>query len=405
MPLGANFKSQTVWNSILEKMEGKLARWKSLYLSKEGRLTLLKSTLSSLPTCYLSLFTIPISVANRIERIQRNFLWGSYGDGVNHHLVNWDIVCFPINYGGLGVRKLVVFNEVLLGKWLWRFGIEESKLWRRVIATKYGVNSGGWSTKNPRGSHGCGLWRSISSGWSDFVAYVDFEVDIGDRIRFWIDHWCGDRPLKNVFPDLYACTANRQATIDSILSRSALGSRSNWNVQFVRNFNDWEVEGVASFFEFLHSNSSFREGGDGLRWRLKGNEFFDIRSFYSALRHSHPVIFPWKAIWGVHAPKRVSFFAWSASWGRILTADNLMLRGYHLVGWCCMCRWDGETINHLLIHCEMAGGLWSFVFRKFGILWVLPGCVRDLFFGWYNGLGKIHSKIWNMVPLCLLWTL
>uniref|UniRef100_A0A2N9FWA0 Reverse transcriptase domain-containing protein n=1 Tax=Fagus sylvatica TaxID=28930 RepID=A0A2N9FWA0_FAGSY len=176
MPLGANFKSKIVWNSILEKMEGKLAGWKSLYLSKGGRLTLLKSTLSSLPTYYLSLFTIPINVANMKERIQHNFLWGSYGDGVNYHLVNWDIVCSLIYYGGLGVRNLVVFNKALLGKWLWRFGIEESKLWLRVIATKYGVNSGGWSTQNTWGSHGCGLWRSISASWSDFVAYVDFEV-------------------------------------------------------------------------------------------------------------------------------------------------------------------------------------------------------------------------------------
>ena len=90
---------------------------------------------------------------------------------------------------------------------------------------------------------------------------------------------------------------------------------------------------------------------------------------------------------------------------RILTADNLMRRGYQLAGWCCMCHRDGETINHLLIHCELAYGLWSFVFQKFGTLWVLPGCVLDLFFGWYNGLGKLHSKVWNMVPPYLLWTL
>ena len=39
-----------VWNPILEKINKKLAGWKKLYLSKGGRLTLLKSTLSSLPT-------------------------------------------------------------------------------------------------------------------------------------------------------------------------------------------------------------------------------------------------------------------------------------------------------------------------------------------------------------------
>ena len=76
MPLGASYKSPTIWNPILEKIERKLAGWKKLYLSKGERLTLLKSTLSSLPTYYLSLFTIPSHVANKIEKLQRDFLWG-----------------------------------------------------------------------------------------------------------------------------------------------------------------------------------------------------------------------------------------------------------------------------------------------------------------------------------------
>ena len=74
MPLGASHKSPTVWNPILEIIERKLAGWKKIYLSKGRRLTLLKSTLSSLPTYFLSLFTIPTHVANKIERLQRDFL-------------------------------------------------------------------------------------------------------------------------------------------------------------------------------------------------------------------------------------------------------------------------------------------------------------------------------------------
>ena len=50
MLLGASNKSPSIWNPILEKIERRLAGWKKLYLSKRGRLTLLKSTLSSLPT-------------------------------------------------------------------------------------------------------------------------------------------------------------------------------------------------------------------------------------------------------------------------------------------------------------------------------------------------------------------
>ena len=76
MPLAVSYKSPTVWNPIFEKIERKLAGWKKMYLSKGGRLTLLKSTLSSLPTYYLSLFTIPTHMANKIERLQRDFLWG-----------------------------------------------------------------------------------------------------------------------------------------------------------------------------------------------------------------------------------------------------------------------------------------------------------------------------------------
>ena len=74
LPLGAKYKAKAIWNSILEKPERRLAGWKHLYLLKGGHMTLIKSTLSSLPTYFLSLFPILADVANRIDRIQRNFL-------------------------------------------------------------------------------------------------------------------------------------------------------------------------------------------------------------------------------------------------------------------------------------------------------------------------------------------
>ena len=42
MPLGASHNSPSIWNPILEKLERRLAGWKKLYLSKGGRLMLLK---------------------------------------------------------------------------------------------------------------------------------------------------------------------------------------------------------------------------------------------------------------------------------------------------------------------------------------------------------------------------
>ena len=86
LPLGAKFKDKTIWNPILEKMEMRLAGWKHLYLSKGGRVTFIKSTLSNLPTYFLSVFPIPAAMANRIEKLQRNFLWSDNGDKPKFHL-------------------------------------------------------------------------------------------------------------------------------------------------------------------------------------------------------------------------------------------------------------------------------------------------------------------------------
>ena len=69
MPLGTLYKTASIWNLILERMEKKFTGWKQFYLSKGGKLTLLKSTLSSLPTYYLSLFTILKAMATRLECI------------------------------------------------------------------------------------------------------------------------------------------------------------------------------------------------------------------------------------------------------------------------------------------------------------------------------------------------
>ena len=52
LPLSAKFKDRAIWNSNLERMEQRLTSWKRLYLSKGGKITLIKNILSSLLTYF-----------------------------------------------------------------------------------------------------------------------------------------------------------------------------------------------------------------------------------------------------------------------------------------------------------------------------------------------------------------
>jgi hypothetical protein len=162
-------------------------------------------------------------------------------------------VCSPLAHGGLGVRKVEVFNRALLGKWLWKFGREDTHFWRWVIAAKYGLEWGGWMSSNPRGTHGCSVWKGILSGWDVFQHHVELVAGLGSRILFWHDSWCGDIPLKVMFPVLFSCSSSQSASVASCLSSSFGGAGRVWNITFIRDFNDWEVEEVLAFFNFIES--------------------------------------------------------------------------------------------------------------------------------------------------------
>jgi hypothetical protein len=64
LPLGACYKAKSIWDGAVKKIERQLASWKQKCLSKGGSVTLIKSTLSNLPTYFLSFFPIPVGVAN-----------------------------------------------------------------------------------------------------------------------------------------------------------------------------------------------------------------------------------------------------------------------------------------------------------------------------------------------------
>ena len=160
-----------------------------------------------------------------------------------------------------------------------------------------------------------------------------------------------------------------------------------------------------AFYKHIYSDMPRGVGVDSLFWKLNPNSVYDVRSFYNSLSAPLTIPFPWRCIWSSKVPRRVSFFLWIAAWDSILTIDNLVKRNLSLVNWCCLCRCDRETVDHLLLHCKFAHALWSEVFLMFSIQWVMPRTVVSLLCAWENYL-RIHSSsssIWNMVPAYLMW--
>jgi hypothetical protein len=404
LPLGANFKSKSIWDSILEKMERKLSGWQRMYLSKGGRITLIKSTLSSLPTYFMSLFPIPVSMALRIDKIQRDFLWGGMGEGKKFHLVNWSQVCQPLKMGGLGLRNLRVFNQALLGKWLWRFGNEENAFWRLLISAKYGSSSGGWTTREVIGPYGSGLWMHIRKGWGSFARHLHFEVGNGSKTKFWNDVWCGSCSLRTAFPDLYRIARHKDVVVGDLLQFQ--NGVVTWLLDFIRHVQDWELESVNLLLELLYSSSAKGFGEDRMCWRGGSKGGFQVKAYYSALLSQSGLHWPWKSIWKSKAPPRVSFFVWTAALGRILTTDNLRRRRVLVLDYCWLCKRNGESIPHLLMHCSFSTEIWNFFLNIFGISWVMPCGIVDLLCCWGGGCRNTRiRKVWGMVPLCIFWCL
>ena len=117
----------------------------------------------------------------------------------------------------------------------------------------------------------------------------------------------------------------------SSLERLGIGDWRSWDVRFSRRPNDWEMGVVDEFLRTLDSNLPPIENGDRMRWKMTKKEDFDIRSFYNKLRDPLLIIFPWKGVWKVTAPRCVSFFVWTAVWDKILTGDNLRGKGIDYV--------------------------------------------------------------------------
>ena len=105
--------------------------------------------------------------------------------------------------------------------------------------------------------------------------------------------------------------------------------------------------------------SSVKVREDSLVWKTEMRGKFNVKSYYRSLRAENNLLFLAKEIWGSYAPLRTRFFAWEAVWGKFLTIDMLMKRGWSMVNRCNLCKDNEESADHILIHCGRTRELWT----------------------------------------------
>ncbi|KAL6345965.1 hypothetical protein AAG906_025245 [Vitis piasezkii] len=155
---------------------------------------------------------------------------------------------------------------------------------------------------------GVRVWKEILKEANWCWDNIRFKVGKGTRVNFWTDHWCGDEALSRIFPQLFALAVHKNATISEVWD-SSLG-QGGWNLRFARDSNDWELDLIEAL------------------WRSR---YFGVRCAYNLLAAPNSLDFPVRCIWVDKVPTKAAFFAWEATWGKILTLDRLQRRGWQLL--------------------------------------------------------------------------
>jgi hypothetical protein len=83
--------------------------------------------------------------------------------------------------------------------------------------------------------------------------------------------------------------------------------------------------------------------------------------------------------------------------GKTLTVNKFRKRYFVVVDRCCMCKRNEESMVHPFFHCEVACALWNASFSRFGLSWVMPRKVANLYASWWT---SGSSGRWCLLASC-----
>lgn len=332
LPIGSNANRMTTWAPIIKRIEGRLATWKCRNLSIAGRLTLIKASLSSLPIYYMSLFPAPKGIIEKINKLQRQFLWNGGHNTRSPALASWSLVELPKILGGLSGGNILHRNLALLFKWVWRYLNEPAALWRTVVQSKYRYTPLFQAHELSSPPHG-GPWRLICNHILNntltnklLKSSIKRSVGNGLKAHFWHDKWAGEVALKAKFPRLFSISSGPDAFIHEFGRWE--GSFWRWNFIWTRNLRPRDKEELADLFSLLNETHLSLDGDDSFIWKPQKSGDFSVKSLTMELAKFSapctPCILHPKKLWAGLIPPRIEIFTWLALLNKINTRGKLL---------------------------------------------------------------------------------
>lgn len=136
-PSSPSKQNTRAFNFLIDKLRSRVANWKASALSIAGRLTLISTVTTVIPTHIMLNTMLPSKVCKEIDKINKNFLWGDSTTKRRIHLLNWKPVTLPKAAGGLGIEISIHRNKTRLAKRLWDVRTHLDSLHALMFKKKY----------------------------------------------------------------------------------------------------------------------------------------------------------------------------------------------------------------------------------------------------------------------------
>ncbi|XP_030495226.2 uncharacterized protein LOC115711025 [Cannabis sativa] len=334
---------------LVDKMARRIEGWKSRLLSLAGRSTLIQSVAMSVPIYTMSTFLIPKSICADLDKLVRRFWWKGSDDSNRFlALTNWDSICVPKGWGGLGFKKFEDLNFALVAKLGWNLAAESNTLWCQFFKDKYFRRSCSfWSApKSNLWSYGA---RSIMAT-RDFIRDEScFAIGNGELVDIWHTPW-----LPGYGWERYVASFNPRICEKGVRASSLL----------IPGSGEWNREALESWFfpsmvrDALEVPRLSMTATDELFWEAAPDGRFTVKRAFLARIRGRGTLEPlWRSLWKVSGPERIKIFLWRLA-RDILPFGNRLQRIFGNSSQCVLCNSGEDSASHLFFHCDVAVQVW-----------------------------------------------